>query len=193
MIDVELYFNYRSPYCYLATHQMWTIEDHHGGRFQWYPLGGWAGRSPPDRAKKKLPLTRMDVRRWTRRLGIPFSPPPKTTDPTRAALAALLAVERGLIRPYTQAVMWAEWAEGRDIGEPSVLLDAAASAGLDRSEVEASFDDPARSATLEANAARADDKGIIGVPTFVIGEEIFWGQDRIDFVVEHLDVLGKAS
>ena len=44
-------------------------------------------------------------------------------------------------------------------------------------------------AALEANAKAAAEQGIIGVPTFVIGDEIFWGQDRIDFVIEHLQYL----
>ncbi|MEO1231347.1 MAG: 2-hydroxychromene-2-carboxylate isomerase [Myxococcota bacterium] len=185
--DVWVFFNYRSPYCYLATHRMWGIEDAHGGHLVFKPLGGWSGRSPPERAKVKMPIARQDVRRWAKRMKVPCVPPPPTTDPTKAALAALIAVERGLIRPYTNAVMRKEWTEGQDIGDPDVLLPVATGVGLDRAEVIAAFDDPARHAQLEENAQLAAERGIFGVPTFLIGDEIFWGQDRIDFVEEFLD------
>lgn len=191
--DVWVFFNYRSPYCYLATHRMWAIEDAHGGKLVFKPLGGWSGRSPPERAKVKMPIARQDVRRWAKRMKVPCVPPPPTTDPTKAALGALVAIERNLIRPYTNAVMRKEWTEGQDIGDPDVLLPVATSVGLDCAELVAAFEDPARHAQLEENAALASQRGIFGVPTFLIGNEIFWGQDRIDFVEEFLDeAAGEA-
>lgn len=188
-IDVLTFFNYRSPYCYLASKKMWSIEDHYGGRLLIRPLGGWYGRSPPERAKTKLPIVRQDVRRWAKRMGIPFIPPPITTDPTKAALGALLASERGLVREYTIEVMAKEWGEGKDIGLSRTLLEIGGSIGLDPEELSAAFRDPARKDELEKNARLAEHRGVFGVPTFVIGDEIFWGQDRISFVTEHLEEL----
>jgi 2-hydroxychromene-2-carboxylate isomerase len=185
-VDVEVFFNYRSPYCYLASKRMWTLEDDHGARFVWRPLGGWDGRSPPERVKHKLSIVRQDVARWCKRLGIPFVPPPTTSIATRAAAGSLLAFERGLIRPYTIAVMHAAWGEGRDLSEPEALLDATAGLGLDRGELALAFEDPARHEVLLQNALEATQRNIFGVPTFAIGSELFWGQDRIDFVAEHL-------
>jgi 2-hydroxychromene-2-carboxylate isomerase len=183
-VDVEVFFNYRSPYCYLASKTMWALEDEHPARLVWRPLGGWEGRSPPARLQQKLLVVRQDVGRWARRLGIPFVPPGPTVDPTRAAAGSLLAVDRGVHRAYTIAVMHAAWGEGRDISDPEVLLAAAASAGLPRQELLAAIDDPARHRVLAANAAEATARGIFGVPTFAIGDQLFWGQDRIDFVAE---------
>ncbi|MEJ2593454.1 MAG: DsbA family protein, partial [Candidatus Thiodiazotropha sp.] len=60
---------------------------------------------------------------------------------------------------------------------------------LDRDELAAAATDPRRQAQLEANWREADAKGAVGVPSFIVGEEIFWGQDRIDFVLEHLREL----
>lgn len=192
-VNVLLFFNYRSPYCYLASRKMWTIEDDHGGRFDFKPLGGWNGRSAPDRAKAKLPIARQDVRRFAKRMNIPFVPPPVHTDPTNAALGALVAIDRGKIREYTIEVMRREWAEGKDIGDRGLLGEVASTVGLDASEIHAALDDPARHAVLEANAALAASIGVFGVPTFVVGEEIFWGQDRIDFVTEYLDELRAST
>ncbi len=192
-IEVEVFFNYRSPYCYLASRRMWQLEDEHGAHFVWRPLGGWDGRSPPERLKQKLLVVRQDVARWARRLAIPVAPPPPNADPTLAAAGALYAVEQGLIRPYTIAVMHAAWGEGRDLGDPQILLPVAAQAGLERAALAAALEDPARRATLAANAAEAFERGIFGVPTFAIRDQLFWGQDRIDFVAEHLEALRAAE
>ncbi|MCU7845251.1 MAG: 2-hydroxychromene-2-carboxylate isomerase [Candidatus Thiodiazotropha sp. (ex Monitilora ramsayi)] len=185
-VDVYLYFNFRSPYCYLATKTLWPIFDDYHTRLVWRPLGGWDGRSPPEVALKKLPIARQDMARFARRLGIPVNPPPKTTDPTLAGAGSLLAEEKGLLRPYIVEVMRKEWAEGADIGQLDILLEVGTRVGIDRDELAAAANDPERQAQLETNWHEADEKGAIGVPTFIIGEEIFWGQDRIDFVLEHL-------
>lgn len=187
---VEVYFNFRSPYCYLASKSLFGIFDDYHAELVWKPLGGWAGRSAPERAKVKMPLVRQDVKRHARLMGIPFNPPPVTTDPTRAGAGSLLAAAKGLLRPYVVEVMRKEWAEGRDIGDMDVLLDAGRIAGLDRDELAAAAEDPAHQRMLEANWAEAQDKGAFGVPSFIIEEDIFWGNDRIDFVRRHLHDLG---
>ncbi|WP_018719454.1 2-hydroxychromene-2-carboxylate isomerase [Arhodomonas aquaeolei] len=191
-VDLEIFFNFRSPYCYLASKRLFRLLDDFHVRLVWRPLGGWHGRSPPERAKKKLPIARQDVGRFARRMGIPLNPPPKETDPTRASAGSLLAEEQGMLRAYTVEAMRAEWAEGRDIGEPAVLRDVADRVGLDPDALAAAADDPGRRERLDANWAVADERGAFGVPTFAVGEEIFWGQDRIDFVAEHLRELRLA-
>jgi 2-hydroxychromene-2-carboxylate isomerase len=184
--DVRLFFNFRSPYCYLASKSMFSVFDDYHTRLLWRPLSGWDGRSAPDRAKVKIPSTRQDVGRWCRRLGIPFNPPPVTTDPTRAGAGSLLAEEAGRLREYIVEVMRQEWAEGRDIGDPQVLLDAGGAVGLDRGALADAIESPARRERLAANWAEAQALGVIGVPTFVIDDQIFWGNDRLDFVHEYL-------
>ncbi|MEW8657515.1 MAG: 2-hydroxychromene-2-carboxylate isomerase [Candidatus Thiodiazotropha endolucinida] len=184
--DIYLYFNFRSPYCYLASKTMWRIFDEYRTNLIWRPLGGWDGRSPPDVAVKKLPIARQDMARFARRLGIPVNPPPKTTDPTLAGAGSLLAEEKGLLRPYIVEVMRKEWAEGQDIGVIDVLLDVGSEIGLDREALAEAAQDPARQAVLTHNWEEAEEKGAIGVPTFICEDEIFWGQDRIDFVLEYL-------
>lgn len=191
-VDITLFFNFRSPYCYLASKRMFRLFDDYHASLVWRPLGGWSGRSAPERAVKKMPIARQDVARFARRLGIPLTPPPKTTDPTAAGAGSLLAERRGLLRPYLVEVMRAEWAEGQDIGDPELLLGVGERVGLDRGELAAAIADPANLAQLERNWEEAERVGAFGVPTFVIGEEIFWGQDRLDFVEEHLRELRLA-
>lgn len=189
-LSIELYFNFRSPYCYLASKSMFGIFDDYHVNLIWKPLGGWSGRSAPDRAKIKIPLVRQDVKRHTLLLGIPFNPPPVTTDPTKAGAGSLLAEREGLLRPYVVEVMRAEWAEGKDIGDMNVLLEVGERVGLDRQALASAIELPENLDVLEKNWSEAQTKGAFGVPTFVAGDDIFWGNDRIDFVRRHLHELG---
>ncbi|MCY4154503.1 MAG: 2-hydroxychromene-2-carboxylate isomerase [Gammaproteobacteria bacterium] len=192
-IDLTLFFNFRSPYCYLASKTMFSLLDDYHVNLIWRPLAGWNGRSAPERAKVKIPLTRQDVARWAKRMNIPCNPPPITTDPTAAGVGSLLAEEQGCLREYITRVMDAEWAAGKDIGQPAVLTDLARQCGLDPVEFTQSINDPARRQILDDNWQQAQAVQVIGVPTFVIDDQIFWGNDRIDFVHEHLRALGAAK
>ena len=191
-VDLKLFFNFRSPYCYLASKTMFSLLDDYHVNLLWRPLDGWNGRSAPERAKVKIPLTRQDVARWAKRMNIPCNPPPITTDPTPAGTGSLLAEEKGRLREYIIRVMDAEWAEGLDIGQPDVLTDIARQVGLDPDEFTESINDPARQQVLEDNWQEAQEALVIGVPTFLIDDQIFWGNDRIDFVHEHLRELGAG-
>ena len=86
--------------------------------------------------------------------------------------------------------MWAEWAEGQDIGQAEVLKALAMPAGLDAGVVDAALDNDSFKLRLQDNWAEATELGVIGVPTFVVDDQIFWGNDRVDFLLEHLDALG---
>ena len=188
-IEVKVYFNFRSPYCYLASKRMFDVLDVPDVRIVWRPLGGWKGRSPPERAAYKLPIARQDVARWCKRLKIPFVPPPKDTEPTRAGAGSFLAEKMGLLRPYVVEVMREEWEFGQDIGQTEPLLRAAARAGLPADPFIQAVDDPANRQALADSEAQAAADGAFGVPTFVVGTEVFWGNDRLDFLAEHLDEL----
>ena len=158
-IDVKLFFNFRSPYCYIASKTLFRIYDDYHANLVWRPLGGWSGRSSPERAKVKVPLVRQDVRRITGKMGIPMNPPPITTDPTKAGAASLLAEQQGLLRPWIVEVMRAEWASGLDIGDEQVLLEVGDKVGLDKSELQAAFTDEARLAQLDSNWEEARELG----------------------------------
>jgi len=192
-VDVKFYFNFRSPYCYLASKTMWSIVDNFHVNMVWKPVGGWNLRSEPSRAKKKLPIARQDMARFARRLGIPVTPPPVETEPTPAGAASLYAQQQGKLREFIIETMRIEWAESRNIGLPEVLAEVATRIDLNPDQLLAASQDEDSLAQLEKNAQEAEEDGVIGVPSFVIGEEIFWGQDRIDFVLEHLTDLRAAK
>ncbi|RBP16859.1 2-hydroxychromene-2-carboxylate isomerase [Roseiarcus fermentans] len=188
-IPVKVYFNFRSPYCYLASKRMFDVLLAPDIQVLWRPLGGWNGRSSPERASYKLPITRQDVARWCRRMNIGFVPPPSTTDPTNAALGSLEAERLGVLQPYIVEVMREEWEFGHDIGQLEFLVRAAQRAGLSPDDLNAAIQNPENLTKLEENAKAAESDGAFGVPTFVVGAEVFWGNDRLDFLTEHLDAL----
>lgn len=185
-VDIKLFFNFRSPYCYIASKTLFELFDDYHANLVWRPLGGWTGRSSPDRAKVKVPLTRQDIARITRKIGIPMNPPPITTEPTKAGAGSLLAEQKGVLQSYTVEMMRQEWAEGQDIGDTEVILQVGESVGLDRNDLKEAIESPDNLTKMEKNWEEAQALGVIGVPTFVIGEEIFWGSDRMDYVKEYL-------
>jgi 2-hydroxychromene-2-carboxylate isomerase len=122
-------------------------------------------------------------------MGIPMTPPPISTDPTIAGAASLLAEERGVLRQWIVEVMRAEWASGLDIGDQQVLIDVGEKVGLDRTSLEQAFANPTYLKQLEDNWTEAQELGLIGVPSFRVGDELFWGSDRIEYVLDHLNDL----
>jgi 2-hydroxychromene-2-carboxylate isomerase len=90
------------------------------------------------------------------------------------------------LQSFIVETMREEWEFGNNIASPEALKRVALRCGLDPEQTIEASGNPDNLAQLEANAERADRKGVIGVPSFVIGEEIFWGQDRVDFVIEAL-------
>lgn len=188
-VDVKLFFNFRSPYCYVASKTLFQIFDDYHANLIWRPLGGWSGRSSPERAKVKVPLTRQDMRRITAKMGIPMNPPPITTDPTLAGAASFYAQEQGMLREWIVEVMRSEWASGQDIGDADVLLSVGEEIGLSTAGLEAAFSNESYLKQLQNNWEEAQELGLIGVPSFVIGDELFWGSDRIEYVLDHLQQM----
>jgi len=186
---LDVYFNFRSPYCYLASKNMFSIVDEYQVNFLWKPFGGWSGRSSPERVKTKIHLVRQDVARSCRKMGIPFSPPPVETDPTLAGAVSFAAEKEGLLKPYIIEVMRKEWAEGRNIGEIEVLFEVADRIGLSRGIVEEASTSELYLVQMDDNWQEAQSKGVIGVPSFTVDDQVFWGNDRIDSLKDHLHEL----
>ena len=183
---VDVYFNFRSPYCYLASKNMFSIFDEYQVELLWRPFAGWSGRSSPERVKTKIRLVRQDVARSCRKMGIPFSPPPIETDPTLAGAISFAAEKKGLLKPYIIEVMRKEWAEGQNIGEISVLHEVAEQISLPRKLLEEASRSEVNLARMDDHWQEAQSKGVIGVPSFTIDDQVFWGNDRIDSLKEYL-------
>lgn len=192
-LEMVVYFNFRSPYCYLASNNLFALLDKVSVNMIWRPLGSWSGRSDLKRAETKRRAVRQDIVRWASRLGLPLKPPPLTTDPTMAAMGSFQAERQGLLKEYIKTVMHKEWGEGQDIGQQEVLLSIAEDVGLDRNKFIETIKSKNILNRLDKNWQEAQSKGVFGVPSFVIGEEIFWGNDRLDFLQEYIETHNEIK
>jgi 2-hydroxychromene-2-carboxylate isomerase len=131
----------------------------------------------------------VDLQRWARRLSVPLALPPGFPVASILALRAALEAERlGRLVPYTHAVFRAYWAEGKDIASAEVLAAVASAAGMDGAALVVAA--PGYKEALRRQTQEAVDRGAYGAPTFFVpapdGEEMFVGNDRLDFACEAL-------
>ncbi len=99
---------------------------------------------------------------------------------------AVAAQDLGCFMPYVEAIMSAMWEDGANTGDAAVVTDVLNKAGLDSAALLAKADDPAIKAELIANTENAAARGAFGVPTFFIGDDMFWGKERLGQVSEAL-------
>jgi 2-hydroxychromene-2-carboxylate isomerase len=131
----------------------------------------------------------MELRRWRDHLETPLTLHPRHFPVDEVLAASMVIAHRqrgGDIAGLSEAMMRAVWAEERDLADRDTLLAIADEQGVDGAALLAATQDQAVRREYEANTAAAIEQGVFGVPTFVIGDELFWGQDRLDFVARAL-------
>jgi 2-hydroxychromene-2-carboxylate isomerase len=187
---LEFFYDFVSPYSYLASTRVEEVARRAGAqvRFRPFLLGG-VFKATQNRAPLETPAKfahmKVDLQRWARRLGVPLAFPATFPFGSILALRAALAAERdGKLVPFTHAVYRAAWAEGKDIAVPEALAAVLEAAGLDGQRLVAAA--PDHKAALIAQTDEAVQRGAFGAPTFFAGPEMFVGNDRLDFVEEAL-------
>jgi 2-hydroxychromene-2-carboxylate isomerase len=192
MKRVEFFYDYASTYSYLAHRKIEALATSHDAELVFKPMVlGFVfkatGNSMPAAIPAKAAYMVHDVRRWVRHYGMPFHMPrvfPVNT--IRALRIAVAALEEGTFRAYHHAVMEAYWANDQDIGDGEVLASIATTAGLDGPRIVARAEEPAVKEGLKANTEEAIRRGVFGAPTFFVGDQMFWGNDRMQFVADAL-------
>jgi len=190
MRELEFFYDFISPYSYLASTRVEAVAARAGATIRWRPflLGGVfkaTGNRAPIETPAKGPYMWRDLTRWATRLGVPFAMPATFPVSSVLSLRTALAVEQqGKLVPFTHAMYRAYWGEGQDLSQPDVVAKVATSVGLDGAAMVAAA--PDHKATLAAQTQNAIDRGAFGAPTFFVGEEMFVGNDRLDFVEEAL-------
>ena len=192
MVPVDLYFDYSSPFAYLA---LTRAEAVFGDAARWRPLllgGLFRSIGTADvplftQSPEKQRHTRNDLERQARALGAAFVWPSRF--PINTVLALRLTLAGGLTatragRGLIVAIARALWAEDRDIADPSVLTGLADAHGFDGAALIARAGAPEIKQALRDATEAAQAAGVFGVPTFVVhragGDELFWGVDRLD-------------
>jgi 2-hydroxychromene-2-carboxylate isomerase len=192
MKRIEFFFDYASTYSYLAHRAVEELAARHDAELVFRPMVlGFVfkatGNNMPAAVPAKAAYMVHDVRRWVRHYGLPFHMPsvfPVNT--IRALRAAVAALEDGIFLPFHHSVMTGYWANDQDIGDPEVLTALATAAGLDGARLVGRADEPGVKDRLKKNTDEAIERGAFGAPTFFVGDQMFWGNDRLHFVEEAL-------
>ena len=190
MAALHFWFDYSCPYAYLASTQVAALAQRTKAELVYEPmlLGGvFRAVGTPQRLFAEIPPAKaahngFDMQRWADLFGVPLTMPAahpfRTVEALRATLLAQIdpRVVTGFYRAY--------WVEGRPPSDEATIRDVLGSAGHDAGAILARLDD-ARD-DLRARTDEAIALGIFGAPAFVVGGELFWGQDRMDFVEKAL-------
>lgn len=184
---IDFYFDFSSPYGYLASEQIEALAARHGRAVMWHAIVLDAQFQPQGGVKIPLALlrteyARRDCERSAAFLGIPYKTPtpyPVHTEHAARAFQWLSDRNPDEARAFAHGVFRAYFVEGRNISEPAVLLEIAATLGLDREEVSNAFSDLATKARLKAEIDLAEARGVFGSPFFIVEGEGFWGPDRL--------------
>ncbi len=185
--DIEFFYDFASTYSYPAVMRVEPLAAAQGVRVHHRPflLGpifaeqGWSD-SPFNLYPARGRYMWKDLARTCAALDLPFQKP--TVFPRNSVLAAKLAivgVDEGWVAPFSKAVFHANFAENRDIADPEVLDRILFDLGLDVASVRARAEGEGHESALRRQIEEAMSLEIFGSPTFVVGGELFWGNDRI--------------
>ena len=182
---LTFFHDFSSPFSYLASTQIDRIATMAGATVQWRPilLGalfkevGTANVPLFTMSEAKQRYVGLDLERWAQWWGVPFTFP--EAFPIRTVTALRVAIQA----PQATAPLYrAVWAGGQDIGDISVLSTVLREAGLDATALIEGTQNPDIKQVLKDNTSAAIAAGACGVPTFTLGDELWWGQDRLDLV-----------
>ena len=192
--QIDFYFDFISPYSYLASAMLPRLAAEHGASINYKPfvlieLMKMVGNRPTTiECKNKGVYAITDVQRWARRYGVDFAPSPYWPGIDFALLGGglLVALDEGRGAAYVEAVYPAVYGRPVDLGQRSLLIGVLEKAGFDGARLIERAKSPDIVARLEKNTATAAERGVFGSPTMFVGGEMFFGNDRFDFMTEAL-------
>lgn len=191
---VEFFFDVGSPASYLAWTQLPAICERAGATLVYRPmlLGGVfqaTGNASPAAVPAKGRHSSVDMARFAKRYGVPLARNPHFPIITLTLMRGAAGVQ--LRQPdrlpdYLRGVFKAIWIDALNLNDPALAAKALSDAGFDPAQVMALAGDAEVKAALRATTEEAIARGVFGAPTMFVGEEMFFGQDRLDFVREAL-------
>jgi len=197
-IEIKFYFAYTSPFTYLAFEPACELEQSHNVRLRFIPYGVNIRKvygdvpSRTSRDQIKVRYLYLDVRRMAKERGLTIYPPKRIYSARLAFYAGMCADDGGLFRPYANRVFERFWKRELDVEDPAALCAILREIAADSAKFERYVADEEAEAKprLRACYAEALRDHVFGVPTFVIDHELFWGYDRMDWIIRKLDAMG---
>lgn len=196
---LDFYFDFLSPFAYLSFAPTGRIADKYGLTLRVWPIDlkaakVAAGNTGPSNREipAKLRYLTADMKRWAKRYGVPLVFPPNYAS-ERANRGTFYAIERGQAREYIQRLWDAVWGHGEDMSSPEVLDEIARGLGWPAGEFLAyTLGDESARRYAQSNQ-QAHSQGMFGVPTILIDDQMWWGNDRFDFIIEYLDATASPA
>ncbi|MEK9673103.1 MAG: 2-hydroxychromene-2-carboxylate isomerase [Rhodospirillaceae bacterium] len=192
---IDYYFALKSPWSYLGDARLRTIAAEHRAAINHKPFRigevfSMSGGLPlAKRALQRQAYRMLELQRWCKKLGVNLTLEPKFFPASNdlSARVVIAAQKTGAdVGPMVHAIMRATWAEEKNQADPETLKAIADGLGHNGGDLL----DQADTADVQAIYARyteeAKEFGVFGAPSYVVGGELFWGQDRLDFVADKL-------
>jgi len=203
--SVECFFDCSSPWTYLAFQRLRRLAGAEGFTVRWRPFlvgavfnavnpSVYRSRDEPVPAKEAY--MRKDLADWAWHAGLTLRWPPSVFPVNSAAAmrGCLHAAANGRLEPFAARVFAAYWSDDRDIADRRVLAELAAAAGLERAPFLAAIESEALRERLRANTEELVARGGFGTPTlFVGGEDMYFGNDRLELVLAALQRSGAGA
>ena len=189
---IDFYYDYGSPTTYLAWTQIFDLAEKHGATVVRKPalLGGIfknTGNQTPAAVPAKGKYMFVEMQRYAKRYGVPMrfndNFPINTIYLMRGALHAR---REGFLPAYDKVCFESMWVNNLNMGDPEVMAKVFTDAGFDANSIGAAMQDPSIKKELFDLTEQATAAGLFGMPAFIIDGEMYWGQDRLDFVEEAL-------
>lgn len=195
---LDFFFDFSSPYGYLASQRIESIAKEHGRSVLWHPiLLGFIFQVTQSKPLVSFPLkgeySVRDMKRCAREFGIPFQVPANFPIGTVAAARAVLWAQK--THPQTATPLIHElykryFVEGLDISDSQQVLESALAIGIDSDELAAALQDDTVKSMLKSSVDAAVERGVFGSPFIIVDDEPFWGHDRLEHVSRWLGTGG---
>ena len=189
---IDFYFDFLSPFAYLARHRLTQIADRHDCAIAWHAIDLAqtklaAGNTGPGNRDMpvKLDYMKTDLARWATEYAVSFNWVGNYAS-RQMNIGALYARERGVEAQYVRDAFHAGWGAGGRLDDPLVLAALAGGLGWRPPDFLGFVDSPAAAAAHHAETAAAIARGVFGVPSMMVGDELWWGNDRLFMLERHL-------
>lgn len=193
MRSIDFYLDIYSPFAYLASHRLSEIAEKFDCAIRYLPIDLKraklaAGNTGPGNIEipPKIRYLMTDLKRWAQRYGLPFGEIPKGKDYSRINKGVYFAQDRDAAQPYVREAYAAVWGRGGEADSDSLLRSLAQTMGWDADEFLAYIISEEADQRYEQTFAQAVECGVFGVPIFIIDNQMWWGNDRLQFVEEYL-------
>lgn len=194
MIEIDYFFSTLSPYCYLAGDRFETIAKRHSAKVKYKPFdilniyARTGGVLPGDRHQSRKDYRTQDLMRLAKKSGLGFNLTPRHW-PTNAAPSsyAIIAAQQngsGDVGALVQRLLTVSWVEERDIAVDDVIKECLTDAGFDPTIADSGL--MLGADIYGRNTEEALMRGVFGAPSYLVGDQVFWGQDRLSFLDDYL-------